>query len=216
MLLPQKQIGSRTYLIGLLMFIIVSTLLLISMGKADSFLYLNQWHNPSFDAFFDKYTFLGDGLFAVILSTILFFFLKTQRLSLEILSSFIVSGLLAQLLKHIFKHPRPKAFFTEGQYNHFIEGVSINNYVSFPSGHTTTAFALTFILSTYTKNPLLQLIFLLLAILAGYSRIYLAQHFLEDVLAGAILGSIFSALTLYVSSKVGPKKHISFVKKSKT
>lgn len=211
----KKQIGSTVYLTGLSLFIISSLLLLLLHGKATSFLMLNRWHNPLYDSFFDKYTFLGDGLFAVILSVVLFFFLKTQRLSLEILSSFIVSGLLAQLLKHIFNHPRPRAFFTPEQYNHFIEGVSINNHVSFPSGHTTTAFALTYIISTYTKNKFLQLFLLILAVLAGYSRMYLAQHFLEDVVAGALLGSGIAALTLYFSGKIKPQKHISFVKKGK-
>jgi membrane-associated phospholipid phosphatase len=216
MQMNQKQIGSPVYLIGLGLFFLFSIILLLLKSKADSFFILNPFHNEILDAFFYRYTFLGDGLFAVLLSVVLFFFLKTQRLSIELLVSFIVSGLLAQLFKNIFQHPRPRAFFTPEQYPYFFDGLSINNHVSFPSGHTTTAFALTFILASYTKNKLLQILLLALAILAGYSRIYLAQHFLEDVFAGAILGSVISAICLYYSGKIKPQKHIRLLKKGKS
>jgi membrane-associated phospholipid phosphatase len=212
----KKQIGSPVYLIGLGLFFLFSTILLFLKTKAESFLFLNSHHTEILDAFFYRYTFLGDGLFAVLLSVVLFFFLKTQRLSIELLVSFIVSGLLAQLFKNIFKHPRPSAFFTPEQYPYFFDGISIKNYVSFPSGHTTTAFAIIFILASYTKNKFLQILLLVLAILAGYSRIYLAQHFLEDVFAGAILGSSISAICLYYSGKVKPQKHIRLIKKGQS
>jgi len=39
---------------------------------------------------------------------------------------------------------------------------------------------------------------LLLAILAGYSRIYLAQHFLEDIMAGALIGTIFGLVSYHL------------------
>lgn len=212
----QKQIGSTVYLFGLGLFFLLTIIMLFLKSKAESFLLLNTYHNEILDAFFYRYTFLGDGLFAVLLSVVLFFFVKTQRLSIKLLVSFIVSGLLAQLFKNLFQHPRPSAFFTPEQYPYFFNGVSINNYVSFPSGHTTTAFAITFILASYTKNKMLQILLLILAILAGYSRIYLAQHFLEDVLAGAILGSSISAICLFYSGKVTPKKHIRLIKKWKS
>ena len=198
----------KFYFIGIGAFFLFCIFFLFTMGKGESFLFLNQLHNKTLDLFFKNYTFLGDGLFAVILSLILFFFVKTQRLSVEILSSYIVSGLLAQVFKNIFKHPRPRAFFSPQDYAYFIDGVSIQNHVSFPSGHTTTAFALTLILANRTDNKFLQCLFLFMAILAGYSRIYLAQHFLEDVFAGAILGTIISVMCLMISSRISPKKHV--------
>jgi len=39
--------------------------------------------------------------------------------------------------------------------------------------------------------------FLTGAILVGYSRIYLAQHFMDDVLAGAVIGFL-SAITCWI------------------
>jgi undecaprenyl-diphosphatase len=57
---------------------------------------------------------------------------------------------------------------------------------SFPSGHAVTGFALAYVLSrAYPKaSPL----FYLLAIMIALSRVYLATHFLSDVVAGAAVG----------------------------
>ncbi|MCX6292788.1 MAG: phosphatase PAP2 family protein, partial [Sphingobacteriales bacterium] len=77
--------------------------------------------------------------------------------------------MLAQILKHSFNAPRPKVFFNSNAYQHFIDGVSIANRESFPSGHTTSAFALAFMLAHSTNKKSFQIILLLLAIAAGYS-----------------------------------------------
>jgi undecaprenyl-diphosphatase len=201
---------SKVYLISFLLIFIGFTFFLAVYGKAKSFILLNPYHNKLLDLFFSKFTFLGDGLFVVILAVILFFTLKTQRLPILILISYIVSGLLAQLLKHIFNAPRPKVFFEPNAYQHFIDGVSIANYESFPSGHTTSAFALAFILAHSTNKKSFQIILLLLAIAVGYSRIYLGQHFLTDVLFGSFLGTFISALTIFVSNKVVYRKPLRF------
>jgi membrane-associated phospholipid phosphatase len=186
------------------------TFFLAYYGKAKSFILLNPYHSKWLDLFVSKFTFLGDGLFVVILAIILFFTLKTQRLSILILISYIVSGLLAQLLKHSFNAPRPKVFFEPNAYQHFIDGVSIANFESFPSGHTTSAFALAFMLAHSTNKKSFKIILLLLAIAAGYSRIYLGQHFLTDVLFGALLGTFISVLTVYFSNKVAYRKPLRF------
>ena len=186
------------------------TFFLANYGKAKSFILLNTYHSKWLDLFFSKFTFLGDGLFVVILAVILFFTLKTQRLSILILISYIVSGLLAQLFKHSFNAPRPKMFFNSNTYQHFIDGVSISNYESFPSGHTTSAFALAFMLAHSTNKKSFQIILLFLAIATGYSRIYLGQHFLTDVLFGAFLGTFISALTIFISNKVAYRKPLRF------
>jgi membrane-associated phospholipid phosphatase len=144
------------------------TFFLANYGKAKSFILLNTYHSKWLDLFFSKFTFLGDGLFVVILAVILFFTLKTQRLSILILISYIVSGLLAQLFKHSFNAPRPKMFFNSNTYQHFIDGVSISNYESFPSGHTTSAFALAFMLAHSTNKKSFQIILLFLAIATAF------------------------------------------------
>jgi membrane-associated phospholipid phosphatase len=61
---------------------------------------------------------------------------------------------------------------------------------SFPSGHTMSAFGLSSLLALMAgpKSRKRVLVLALLAIAVGLSRIFLVQHFLVDVLAGALLG----------------------------
>lgn len=58
---------------------------------------------------------------------------------------------------------------------------------SFPSGHTTTAFAVAASLGVFYPGVLPGLLFCAASV--ALSRILLGMHFLSDVLAGAALGS---------------------------
>lgn len=63
---------------------------------------------------------------------------------------------------------------------------------SFPSGHTTNAFAIGTVLSTLHPSLLPAMAFV--AVSVGASRIVLRLHFLTDVLAGAVLGTLIGSL----------------------
>jgi membrane-associated phospholipid phosphatase len=77
-----------------------------------------------------------------------------------------------------------------------VPGIDLHHTLAFPSGHTTTAFAL-LILAGFIINRKYALFgLMLIAWLAGISRVYLSQHFLIDVLGGSLLG-VFSALFFY-------------------
>jgi membrane-associated phospholipid phosphatase len=102
--------------------------------------------------------------------------------------SFVLSGLCAQLLKAIFRAPRPSLALSEAAYPYFLKGISRGGFTSFPSGHTTTIFALCTILALQTKNRNLQVALFMVALMVAYSRIYLGSHFPVDILAGALLG----------------------------
>jgi membrane-associated phospholipid phosphatase len=83
--------------------------------------------------------------------------------------------------------PRPRRFFVERLHDiYFVPGVEVlDNFRSFPSGHSVCAFTAATVFSYYVKNKYWSLVFLLLAALVAYSRMYMSQHFLEDVTAGA-------------------------------
>jgi len=188
------------YFVGLSIFLMGASLFLFVLGKANSFLLINNFHNQWLDSFFSKFTFLGDGIFALILS-LLFLIFKKKEASLLILITFAFSGLVAQLIKHIANSPRPKLFFNPAIYVHFVDGVTVSNNFSFPSGHTTTAFAVATLIVLIAEKKIIQLPLLLIAILIGYSRIYLGQHFLLDVISGAFIGSISTLFTVYFAEK---------------
>lgn len=58
---------------------------------------------------------------------------------------------------------------------------------SFPSGHTTAIFSAT--VPFMLQSPLLALPLLPVAMIVGFSRIYLGLHYPTDVLAGAVIGT---------------------------
>ena len=76
---------------------------------------------------------------------------------------------------------------------------------SFPSGHTSTAFAAATSLSlSYPKWYIIVPSFSW-AGTVGYSRMHLGAHYPSDVLAGAIIGSGSAWLTHYVNKKLQEK-----------
>lgn len=67
---------------------------------------------------------------------------------------------------------------------------------SFPSGHTSQAFAIATILTLSNPKPFVYIPVILWAGLVGYDRIYLGLHYPTDVLGGAVIG-IASALLVW-------------------
>lgn len=73
---------------------------------------------------------------------------------------------------------------------HFVPNVDVHSFHSFPSGHTATMFCFAVLLSLLLRKRWISIVLLVLAVLVGYSRIYLLQHFLMDVAVGAAVGVI--------------------------
>jgi membrane-associated phospholipid phosphatase len=178
---------NRVFFLGFFLFVIASLCLLIFYSKAEGFYLLNPFHSKFLDVEFIFFTCLGDGFFCVAFGLLLLV-LKKRFLGLMVLSSYAVSGIIAQILKYYILEARPAVFLHDTSYKYFIENVTLHNMHAFPSGHTASAFALAAVCSFSIKNKKYSILFLSIAILVGYSRIYLAQHFLDDVFAGGLIG----------------------------
>jgi membrane-associated phospholipid phosphatase len=187
---------NRYYFFGCFLVLAGMVLFLLLTTKTQGFILLNPWHTKIADIFFMIYTNMGDGLFSIALFLLLLYFHRAL-LGWEIVISFLLSGLIAQLLKFAFPMPRPKTLLGNAHYAHFIDGYTHVGNASFPSGHTASAFGLATLLCLFSPDKKWGILYLLLAILVGYSRIYLGQHFLQDVLAGALIG-IASAISVYL------------------
>ena len=157
---------------------------------------INSFHSPFLDVFAPIATNVGDGLFLILIS-LLFLFIEI-RIAILLFVSFLISSGLVQFLKHIIfeNENRPMFFFQNDLSFHKIEGFTYYFYNSFPSGHATSCFVLFTILAYYWSSKIwLQISLLVCAIIFALTRVYLSQHFVEDILAGSIIGSFTANYT---------------------
>jgi membrane-associated phospholipid phosphatase len=189
----------RVYFFLILLFILSCGAFLLSQSKSAGFIFLhNIPHNNFINFIFTCITFIGNGFFVIGLGVLLVFIKSTKLLGINVIISYLLSGLIAQLIKSTVKMPRPKEFFNLLNIKIDLPNAHLG-FSSFPSGHTTTAFALTTILCIYFNNKSIQIPLLIIAVLAGYSRIYLGHHFLEDVLLGSIIGTTSALFTANIT-----------------
>lgn len=185
---------------GMAFFVGTGLFFLYFWNKDELFWLLNQQHFYPADLFFKYFTHVGDGLTMVIVGVLAIAFGK-RKLGVLLILAFLLSGLLAQAVKRIQPEPRPGKYFSELRQDdriHRVDGRLLRGNNSFPSGHTTTAFALFTLLALSTQNYRYQLFCFGAALLVGYSRIYLGQHFFKDVFTGAILGYASSILLVWL------------------
>lgn len=168
-------------------------------GKTDFFLLLNGDGGQSADFFFKWITYAGDG--ALWFGWLIFLALTRKWKWLPLLiSAVLLTTLFTQLSKKLIlpNELRPTAAIAQKELIHVVDGVTIHGHNSFPSGHTTTAFSLALLIVLLVPGRFVIFPAIAVAALAGYSRVYLAQHFPLDVAAGIVA----AVLSVYLSVKV--------------
>ena len=192
----------KSILFLLVPFLLGTLFLMIKYGKGPSHLIVNEWHSPMTDVFFKYVTHLGDGaIFALVILILLF--VKIRWAFYELFAALMTLIFVFITKQLIFKGaPRPTSFFDNSETLHLVEGVKMHAMNSFPSGHTITAFAIFIILAMVVKKQYLKVLFTLTAILAGFSRVYLSQHFLEDIFLGALIGVAIALLSCTLVDKL--------------
>ena len=186
---------------------VVLGLALLYVPKGELHLLLCDRHTPARDIFYKYYTQLAEWFpYVVCVALLLFSRIGDGVLATAALS---ISGLVAQGLKYAVDTNRPYRWFADNMPDvtlPLVDGVHMSKYYSFPSGHTTSFFALAFVLCILvTRNPryprttsyLIQLLLFIAATVGAYSRIYLSQHFPEDIFGGIFVG-ILTTILCYV------------------
>jgi membrane-associated phospholipid phosphatase len=171
----------------------IGAMAFLILDKNASHLYVNKFHFHLADLFFSLITYLGDGIFVILIAIIIS--LYNSKAGLLIISSYLLSAGITQGLKHLFFDDwmRPAGVFQEIakiEELYLVPGVEIHYHNSFPSGHSTSAFALFFSISYFVSNNFVQFALLLLAVLTAFSRVYLSQHFFIDIYAGSFIACI--------------------------
>jgi membrane-associated phospholipid phosphatase len=185
----------RFLLITYFQFLVLGILFLSFHNNLEITLFINRLNSPYLDFFFKYWTLFGS--FALIGPIILIECFIKYRYALILAVSSLMGFLLVQIAKHFiwYDAPRPKVFLDGLVDIHYVAGEHLNTAHSFPSGHTTGAFALFIALALINKRPVWQMMFLITALLVGYSRLYLCQHFAVDVLVGSVLGTVSAVLS---------------------
>lgn len=100
-------------------------------------------------------------------------------------ASLIASGLVTPAIKLVAGRTRPRD--NKGVYN--FKPFTVANS-SFPSGHTTEAFALASVIANHYEETWVSCASYSIAGLVGLARTYHDAHFASDVVAGAMIGTL--------------------------
>lgn len=158
---------------------------------------LQALHTDVLDALMVGLSTIGrGGAMWIVLGVALLVPRRTRRAGVAVLVALAVSELVVDdVLKPLIARPRPCQ--VDGS---LATPVPCPGDWSFPSGHTTKAFAAATALVVSLPRGARRFAapVVALAALMGFSRLYLGVHYPTDVLAGAVLGAVLGALAALV------------------
>ncbi|CRF34107.1 phosphatidic acid phosphatase [Brachyspira suanatina] len=164
-----------------------------------------------FDLFFSSITYLGESIPLMIFTIILIFIKRTRVCGINMAVSLFISIFIgAIILKPLIARERP---FTDPIYNEYwiAVGKHIETSFSCPSSHTTASFAVFFPIFLYF-NKRYSFAAILIALLIGFSRVYLVVHYPSDVVFGVFIGITVSSLTYMIFKKLNIEYRLNQIK----
>lgn len=141
----------------------------------------------------------GTAVLLILTSGVLGYFLLRREYHLAVLVLLTVVGgaILSNALKLAYDRPRPE----------LVPALAHYLAPSFPSGHSALAAATYLTLGSLIARAQTDrrlkvfsiVLAALLALLVGFSRVYLGVHWPSDVVAGWLLGALWATVTLFLS-----------------
>lgn len=159
----------------------------------------NVLRNSVTDPIVSFFTHLGDGgaLF-IVLTLLLLCHPKTRRAGFAAACALVFSLLFTNiLLKHLFARPRPWVDCAA-----LLPLVTERDPNSFPSGHTSAAFAFAFGSLRALPKKWMKVSVVVLAALMALSRLYVGVHYPSDVLVGFVVGDLAALCGWLLSEKL--------------
>jgi undecaprenyl-diphosphatase len=161
------------------------------------FLSLNSWHSPFWDQV--MWFISAKESWYPVYAVLLFLIFRKQKyygfVTLVFIALLITLAdqLSVHAFKEVFARLRPCHTPELQGLVHTVNDKCGGQY-GFVSSHASNFFALATFLSFYFQRRYLSILFLVLAAIVGYSRIYLGVHFPLDVICGGLLGVVVGVL----------------------
>jgi len=183
-------------------FLLVSVPIVMFVHPVSPTLWANEHRTFVLDYFFEYATKVAE--WPVVVAAIVLAYSKHWKTGLYVAGFYGLEALSVWIIKMALREPRPSLEVGIGalqQVNHIV----IHQYNSFPSGHTAAAFMGFGFLSFMTKNPWLQALCAICAACIAYSRMYLGQHYLRDLMAGELIALCILGIYLWLHKKYPDK-----------
>ncbi len=161
----------------------VDSVLCVKVSRASQYHFVRHW--------FRLMSRLGDGVFwYTMLLGIIWMQGEVAWLPvLHIIATGLTGTLVYKWLKGKTLRPRPYQVLQDV----WLTGKPLD-YFSFPSGHTLHA--VVFTCMTLAYYPTLAMLVIPFSLMVATSRVVLGLHYPSDVLAGAVIGFVLSAISL--------------------
>ncbi len=210
--------ADKTFLGLFGVFLLAGLVLLVSKDKAWLSLQLNLWMNENSARFFILITSLAEGVFITLITGSLLFRSYGETL-IMLINLLLIMLIVAFLKQQVFPdHLRPGSELLPVVPLKLADGVEILHLHSFPSGHTASAFGMFYLLSVFFRSTAFSILFFSLALLVGISRVFLVQHYFEDIYFGSLTGMGVSFLLLQAEKRwlqrgIPEWYHLSIIKR---
>lgn len=193
---------NKSFLTIYLLFAVSVLFLITYLGKKEAQLAANQFYSPFFDGFFFYSTKIVEWFSIIVIITILIF--KGVKYALNGLLIYGITALITLTLKRLIFVEAMRPTFNNSDFRLIPTefGLTQLTNLSFPSGHTTAAFTLFCYMAMITSKKKLGFLYGIIAVVVGYSRVYLSQHFFEDILVGATIGTLATLVLFHFFDQI--------------
>jgi len=155
--------------------------------------FFRVYENTLFENFFTELSIAGEPQWFILGGLLVYLIYRKKnpvyaKNGIILISSVALSGIISGIIKVSVGRYRPVKFFKENLYG--FDGWHFNEYRfnSFPSGHTTTAFAAGVALAL--MFPRQRAFFIMFGFFIAFTRVATTVHYLSDTLAGALIGTV--------------------------